>query len=262
MAQITTSNGNSWNMRDLLNEYFGFGGAAGGGNAGVGTGIGGAAAMGAGAVIGGLIGNPNNVIENNVGALVKPGQEQTTGTIPGTTETKKPPLIIEVPGDVGQSLESEKETMPNGNNVGAIPNIEDKTEENQNVAVNGTSFYDIYKLIQEDQKARWEREDQIRKEIQLREDNAWQRSIYDAEKAGINPNLININPASSGGGITQATGIDYSTLAAQMNNSTDELQQMIDNAFKGNENEKDRFMDTFSQVLSVAMQMLFLKGLK
>lgn len=53
----------------------------------------------------------------------------------------------------------------------------------------------------------WAREDKIRKETQEREDNAYVRAVRDMKNAGINPNLVGINPANSGGGMTSASNV-------------------------------------------------------
>lgn len=104
----------------------------------------------------------------------------------------------------------------------------------------------------------WAREDAIRKETQEREDTAYQRAIEDMRKAGINPNLVGINPASSGGGITQATG--QQSLTTAMSGIIEQTIAEINNTVKANENQKDRINDiikSFAQVL--AMKILLKK---
>ena len=87
----------------------------------------------------------------------------------------------------------------------------------------------------------WEREDAIRKETQEREDTAYQRAVEDMRKAGINPNLVGINPASSGGGIIAATG--QSLMSTEMSGAIQEAIAKINNTVKANENQKDRISD-------------------
>lgn len=86
----------------------------------------------------------------------------------------------------------------------------------------------------------WEREDAIRKETQAREDTAWQRSIADMRAAGVNPNLVNAGPAASGGGVTNATGADYTPYTENLKAGLQLLMQELDQAFQGKEAEKDR----------------------
>ena len=87
----------------------------------------------------------------------------------------------------------------------------------------------------------WEREDAIRKETQEREDTAYQRAVEDMRKAGINPNLVNVSPAGSGGGITQATG--QGSMSTEMSGVIQEAIANINNTVKADENQKDRISD-------------------
>ena len=137
--------------------------------------------------------------------------------------------------------------------------IKDETQTNVEIPINGVTVDEWKKLAEEYQQKQWAREDSIRQETQEREDTAYQRAVADARKAGINPNLVNINPAESGGGITQATGIDLSTMQSQMDTDLEKLQQLIDNAFKENENEKDRFNEIFGNLLQTILMALIIK---
>lgn len=104
----------------------------------------------------------------------------------------------------------------------------------------------------------WEREDKIRKETQEREDTAYQRAVEDMRKAGINPNLVGINPANSGGGITQATG--QQSITTEMSGIIQQAIAEINNTVKADENQKDRINDiikSFAQV--IAMKILLKK---
>ena len=103
---------------------------------------------------------------------------------------------------------------------------------------------DLYEL--------WEREDSIRKETQEREDTAYQRAVEDMRKAGINPELLGVSPASSGGGITSATRKDYSVYTSLLNNQYELLKQEIQNNFQGSENEKDRVLGLLKSVITLA----------
>ena len=103
----------------------------------------------------------------------------------------------------------------------------------------------------EQQQRQWDREDAIRKETQEREDSAYQRAVADMRKAGINPNLVGVNPANSGGGITTATGVDYTTWATDFNAKAALLEQEIENAFKGDQAEKERISGLISDIIGM-----------
>lgn len=130
--------------------------------------------------------------------------------------------------------------------------IQDKTMENIETPINN----DIYSFMKEQQAKQWEREDEIRAETQKREDTAYQRAVADMQAAGINPNLMNVNAAASGGGITSATGLEYNTYKGNLDETLTLLEQEIENKFKEDENEKDRFNSLIS---SLIMGLLFRK---
>jgi hypothetical protein len=144
-----------------------------------------------------------------------------------------------------------------------LPNIQDKTENNLSYNVGSTmTTADYMKWAEEQQKKLWEREDQIRRETQAREDTAYQRAVEDAKKSGINVAAMgNINPAQSGGGITQATGIDQGVITQSMSNDIQKLIKNITNNFEGNENEKDRLQSMLSAGIG-ALIVGFLKNAK
>ena len=140
-------------------------------------------------------------------------------------------------------------------NAGMLPSIQDET--NRNIEQN-INFEDILKKQEELMKQQWEREDQIRKETQKREDNALQRAVADARKAGINPNLINLQPAASGGGITQASGLNYSLYQGELEKYLTEWENLVNNELKLEEGQKDRLTDTINQIISlVGMYFIF-----
>lgn len=152
--------------------------------------------------------------------------------------------------------------------------IEDKTKENIIVPMGGmrgvgqvmkivaqkinptagkdTSLEDSMKWAEEQQKKEWEREDQIRKETQEREDTAVQRWVEDVRKAGINPNLFSGTGAASGGGITSATGLNTSKYEAQAERLLTEWETMVEQEFKREENKKDRFNNIMKNLLNLA----------
>lgn len=128
------------------------------------------------------------------------------------------------------------------------PIIQDKTDENveQNITQPLTVFQQ--KALDE-QERQWEREDQIREHVEAREDSAWQRAVEDMRKAGVNPNLVNAGPAASGGGITSATGQDYTMQSAEFDRETQELITAIEQEFEMSENQKDRLTELFGKFL-------------
>lgn len=134
--------------------------------------------------------------------------------------------------------------------------IQDKTDENtiQNINYRQQAL--------EDQERAWAREDAIRKETQEREDSAWQRAVEDMRKAGVNPNLVNAGPAASGGGITSATGQDYTMQSAKFDRETQELITAIEQEFEMSENQKDRLIDVFGKVLQASGTIAGAKILK
>ena len=126
--------------------------------------------------------------------------------------------------------------------------VQDKTSENL-----GTQLEQNL-----NQKPEWQqvleemyaREDAIRKETQEREDTAVQRWAADVRAAGLNPNLVNTTGAASGGGITNATGPDYTMEEAKFNKEIEMLMQEIELNFKGDQAEKDRIKDLIKSVIT------------
>lgn len=119
--------------------------------------------------------------------------------------------------------------------------IKETAEENRQQALN-------------DQKNLWEREDAIRKEIQAREDSAYQRAVADMRKAGINAELVGINPANSGGGIINASAVQ-NTANSEINALTNLITNELTNEIKVDENQKDRI----NQILSSVLMAYFFK---
>lgn len=139
--------------------------------------------------------------------------------------------------------------------------IEDATNENIESSVNGASAMSWQEYLTKEQERAWEREDAIRKETQEREDTQFSRAAEDLRKAGYNINLLGNAPAAgSGGGITQATGKDFTPYTQEMQKYLKELEIELDQVFKGNENQKDRFTDLFSKAIqSIATYLIFKK---
>ncbi len=103
----------------------------------------------------------------------------------------------------------------------------------------------------------WQREDEIRKETQEREDTAYQRAVEDMRKAGINPNIGSISAASSGGGITQASGMQ--SITTEMSGLVSQAIAEINNNVKVNENQKDRISDIISNLAQMILLKVLLK---
>lgn len=156
-------------------------------------------------------------------------------------------IIAEMQNNLNNQNDNDNEIKDPIINPG-IPNIDDKTDENITEEIAPQTDW---KAWWEEQQAKlWEREDAIRKETQEREDTAWQRGVEDMRKAGINPNLINASPAESGGGITQASQMNTGVISEDMSGAVKELQQLLEQNFKGTENDKDRWMDALGNLIS------------
>lgn len=113
-----------------------------------------------------------------------------------------------------------------------------------------------------DQKELWEREDAIRKHVEEREDSAYQRAVADMKKAGINPELLGVNPANSGGGITSASRLDNSLLNTDLSGAYSELIAQLNNNVKVDENQKDRILSIVNNFVDLAGRILMFKYLK
>lgn len=148
--------------------------------------------------------------------------------------------------------------------VTETPKLEGSIQDTTNESLGQNTQQDInwMDLATQWRNEQWAREDAIRAETQAREDNAWVRSVADMKAAGINPNLVNATPAASGGGITQATGIDTSTITTDMQNNIELIQQLIDNNFTGNQNDKDRLMQSIGNLLQFGGMLALALGRK
>lgn len=115
---------------------------------------------------------------------------------------------------------------------------------------------DALKQIEDDQQKLWDREDKIRKKTQEREDNAYQRSVKDMIASGINPNLLGVSPAGSGGGITQASKKDYSHYEKNQDRLLKAIMQTIEHEFKGSEADKDRFIKSMEILIGTSLRAI------
>lgn len=127
------------------------------------------------------------------------------------------------------------------------PGLQDKTGANEEIKIGETvapsSTENYQKYI--DQLNAW------RKEDFQREDTKFQRQVDDMQKAGINPNLaIGALGGSTMGG-TSATAPPNTELEAELNEKLTLMQQFIDNEFKANESQKDRFTDLLGGIVNI-----------
>lgn len=126
----------------------------------------------------------------------------------------------------------------------AAERIEDKTAEN---IIQDVQTKPIWLQLYEMET---KRQDEKQKHIEEREDTAYQRSTADAWAAGINPNLVNIEPAASGGGLYEVTA-NTSMDETLLNNAYEMLMQEIDQQFEGNENAKERIHELILNLLKI-----------
>ena len=184
------------------------------------------------------------------------------GALGNKGDTEEPGTAIN--GFTGNPNATDEEIQEGiGNHINDILNpgqnqeqeVQDKTDQNIEVGINGTggANQSIFEFMEQQQKKQWEREDLIRAETQQREDTAYQRAVADMQAAGINPNLMNVSPASSGGGITSATGMNYTPWETVMKEQLALLEQEIENNFKGDENAKDRLIELIGKIANLYM---------
>lgn len=100
-----------------------------------------------------------------------------------------------------------------------------------------------------EQKELWQREDEIRKETQEREDTAYQRSVSDMRKAGVNPNLQSISGASAGGGITSASQKNLARIENEKDRALKKAMQEIELNWSGTQKDLDRITSIIKEVL-------------
>ena len=294
MAQFVMTQGGEVSIQNLLDEYFGSGGAAGGGTAsGAGAGIG---AIGA-AILNTIVGQKTKDKHLPApGTQAKPGEDTPSDlATPGVQElpylpnagtagkpwTEVKPIPNGIPSDLATPGVQELPYLPNTNAKPQVtekeetiptippineglpntePSIKDETDTNIESAISpGFDMQSMYDFIKQQQQEQWTREDAIREQARYDQQHAYEYAMESARRAGINPNLVNIQPAQSGGGITQATGLDYSPWTAEINKQLALIEQEIDNNFKGDENSKDRLTKGLTSLLQL-FTLFALKG--
>lgn len=201
--------------------------------------------------------------------LTKPNENEISN--PGTTDIPSdltPPMIEVLPENITKPETNTEKEVPK---VEDVPKVETGTENNvkpepeppiiiqEEEKVTDDTFnnlenvitpFDPLKWAEEQQAKMWEREDAIREQTRYDQQHAYEYAVRDMERAGINPNLLgNITPAGSGGGITNATPADTALAQKQMEKDMELLKQAIDNAFKGEQNQKDRIWSLIEKVL-------------
>ncbi len=189
---------------------------------------------------------PNNLI-NPIGNSVMQNTKNNNnvlGKIINTLIYGKP-YTSEIARKIEESKNIEQGTTPQANN-NAVP------QETPDVSVKN----ETEKTMQKELEKYYEREDAIRKETQEREDTAYQRAVADMRKAGIDPNLIGVSPAQSGGGITNATTKDLTRYSTEMNVILQLLMQQIENEFKADQATKDRVVNSINNALSIGGKLL------
>lgn len=140
--------------------------------------------------------------------------------------------------------------------------LPDKDNKDNTSTEIGAINSDLKESLSNDQKELWEREDEIRKHVEEREDSAYQRAVADMKKAGINPELLGVSPASSGGGITSASRLDNSLLNTDLSGAYSELIAQLNNNVKVDENQKDRILSIVNNFVDLAGRILMFKYLK
>lgn len=154
-----------------------------------------------------------------------------------------------------EELEKEKDDLLDKVQNGPMPENQGTGESDLESDVNEdlkSIFDEMRKNALEDQKRAWEREDKIRAEEYERQDSAYQRAIEDMRKAGINPELIGIQPAQSGGASVSTANVNDSA-NSYINSLTNIATSLIDKETSISENKKDRVNDILRAIITFAI---------
>lgn len=143
-----------------------------------------------------------------------------------------------------------------------IPPIENgiKDETNTNIEQSIGNFAEIEQLkaLRNEQ---WAREDELTKKLWEREDTAWQRTVADMQKAGVNPNLVGASATSTSQPVQSSTGIDYSAYIKELDKQIELLKQELEQDFDKGENWKDRIFSSIEQIMGTFGYLMLAKGL-
>lgn len=127
------------------------------------------------------------------------------------------------------------------------PGLKDMTGANEEIKIGETvapSSGDNWQRYV-DQVEEWRQEDFAR------DDTKYQRQVKDMRAAGINPNLALGALGGSTAGSTSITAPPNTELEAELNEKLTLMQQFIDNEFKADENQKDRFTDLLGGIVNI-----------
>ena len=157
-------------------------------------------------------------------------------------------------GNNGNDDEEKKEQIGNPIIDTTTDNVEEKISSYDNI--------DNYlKMFQEEQQKYIDLQEKWRKEDQERADTAYSRAIKDMYRSGIDPNQIgNVTPAEVGGQIQQPFNGITTGLQTALSKEMEVLQTMIEQSFKGDENDKDRFTDIINKVIGAVAVIGAAKG--
>lgn len=251
-ATTIDENANGWG-----DSRYNYGGSAGGAGA--------AGALALGTWLVNTLAGAGNKTPNGSGAVKDTTNETATpGTTAGTSTTEtaildqaKNNILYKVDGGTGAATAG-KEGLTNGTTKTPseevqTPELEDKTGENKEFTLNNfEGYFDILKQLRDEQ---WAREDAIREQTRYDQQHAYRYATEDMLSAGINPNLVGVTPAQSGGGITQATGMNTGLLEEALNAETQKFMKLLEQDWKGDENSKDRVMDIVTSIMQMAGQL-------
>lgn len=217
--------------------------------------FGGGGGGGLGAIISGAIAAGTTAAIAGSGTTSGSGGNGSIAALPKNPIEGNLPLIESETAGTPQPDQKPEEEKPTPTPI-PQPEIKDETSTNVEQAIDNSNALEMLKSLRDEQ---WAREDAIRAETQAREDTAFSRGIADMRRSGVNVNLVGAQPAESGGGITNATGIDSGIYSAETSKFVALLEQEIDNAFKEDENAKDRFTELLGGLVKTIVAGLLFK---
>lgn len=143
--------------------------------------------------------------------------------------------------------------------IGTENEIKDETNTNIEQSIGNFADIEQLKALRNEQ---WAREDELTRQLWKREDTAWQRTVADMQKAGVNPNLVGASATSTSQPIQTSTGIDYSAYIKELDKQIELLKQELDQDYKKDENWKDRIWGLIENITGLAGSYFVYKGLK